>query len=119
MSTTTTIGCAEPYRYWSAALVGSSMPHFLTADFSQFLTQLVNLHDSLNGKAEFQTLEEQLFLELKGDGKGHINIRGEAMDMAGIGNRLIFNILIDQTQFRMSISQLKKITSHFPIRSAN
>ena len=44
------------------------------------------------------TMEEQLKLELDGDGRGHVTCRGEARDVAGTGNVLRFELALDQTQ---------------------
>jgi hypothetical protein len=91
---------------------------FLTVDFSQFLDELQNLYMSLKGTAEFNTLERQLYIKASGDGKGHISIEGEAMDRTGIGNRLNFNIEIDQTNLSSTINQLKELVKHYPVRIA-
>ena len=40
----------------------------------------------MSGSAEFATMEGQLSLRLVGDGKGHIELRGELADQTGIGN---------------------------------
>ena len=91
---------------------------FLTADFASFLSQLRLLHETLQGSAEFKTMEEQLYLKLIGDGKGHIELEGELKDRPGVSNQLNFTLQFDQTQLRESISQLEKIVSAFPIRQA-
>ena len=84
----------------------------------RFLEQLRPLYESLSGTAEFSTLEGQLGLRLVGDGKGHIALTGEVADYAGIGNRLHFSLHFDQTQLRVSICQLERITSQIPNRVA-
>lgn len=90
---------------------------FLAEDFSRFLGQLGPVYESLSGKAEFNTLEGQLMLAAKGDGKGHIEVRGEAMDVAGTGNRLTFYLELDQTQLAGTITELRNVVSEFPVRS--
>lgn len=89
---------------------------FLTVDFASFLPQLRLLHKTLQGCVEFMTMEEQLYLKLVGDGKGHIELEGELRDRPGVGNRLNFTLQFDQTQLKESISQLEQIVSAFPIR---
>jgi len=91
---------------------------FLTEDFSRFLEELKRLYESLSGKAEFTTIEGLLLLEAEGDGKGHIRVSGEAMDVVGIGNRLVFNFEIDQTQLAKTIKELKHVISEYPVRLA-
>lgn len=63
----------------------------------------------LNGDAEFATLEDQLRLFLKGDGKGHIELVGEVFDQPGIGNRLHFALKFDQSQLGASLRKLEKV----------
>src|SRR5207245_2813088 len=58
---------------------------FITEELVAFLAQLRPLYESLSGTAEFPTLEEQLYLRLTGDGKGHIELVGEVADQPGIG----------------------------------
>ena len=89
---------------------------FQADDFSQFLERLQNLYDSLKGTAEFKTMEEQLYIKASGDGKGHIHIAGMAMDDAGMGNRLHFNLEIDQTDLSSTIRQLRELVKQFPVR---
>ena len=91
---------------------------FLTDEFSRFLDELQNLYKSLKGTAEFETIEKQLYIKASGDGKGHISIEGEAIDAAGIGNRLNFSLEIDQTDLSYTIKQLKEVVKHYPVRIA-
>lgn len=96
------------------AFSGQYPAYFQTTDFSQLLGELTKLHENLNGQFSFTTLEQQLVLNFKGDGLGHIQIEGTAEDNAGNGNRLNFEIDIDQTAFPAIIQQLSEITSAFP-----
>jgi hypothetical protein len=89
----------------------------LTSELAGFLAQLRLLCETLSGKAEFSTLEEQLQLTLTGDGKGHIHLTGHVADQPGIGNRLLFTLNFDQTQLAESMRQLHGITEAFPVRS--
>jgi hypothetical protein len=90
----------------------------LTDDLIRFLSQLRPLYETLRGSAEFGTMEDQLNLKLAGDGKGHIELHGEVADRPGIGNRLHFTLQFDQSQLRVSISELEKITLQFPVRGS-
>jgi len=98
---------------------GEADATFLTAEFVSFLSQLRPLYESLRGGAEFRTMEEQLRLRLDGDGLGHIELKGELLDRAGIGNRLTFTLQVDQTQLGKTILELEKATSEFPVRLPN
>ena len=97
---------------------GNYSAAFLTHEFSRFLDELQNLYKSLKGTAEFETIEKQLYIKASGDGKGHISIEGEALDAAGIGNRLNFSLKIDQTDLSYTIKQLKELVKHYPVRIA-
>lgn len=65
--------------------------------FSNFRTQLAAIHQTVSGSAVFTSYEEQLELTLVCDPRGHIELRGEARDVAGTGNRLTFQLNLDQT----------------------
>jgi hypothetical protein len=91
----------------------------LTEDLEIFLSQLRPLYETLSGSAKFGTMEDQLNLKLAGDGKGHIELHGEVADRPGIGNRLHFALQFDQSQLRVSISELEKITLQFPVRGSS
>jgi hypothetical protein len=90
---------------------------FITDEFVAFLGQLRPLYQSLSGTAEFTTMEEQLHLRLTDDGKGRIELVGEIADQPGVGNRLNFTLLFDQSQLGTSIRELERVTSEFPIRA--
>jgi|SRR6267142_4680424 len=68
--------------------------------------ELQRLENSLNGEATFHPLEPNLILAFSGDGKGHINVKGEAQERLGSGTRLAFEFEIDQTYLRSVISDL-------------
>jgi len=91
----------------------------LTEDLERFLSQLHPLYETLSGSSEFGTMEDQLNLKLVGDGKGHIELRGEVADHPGIGNRLHFTLQFDQSQLRASISELGKVILEFPVRGSS
>jgi hypothetical protein len=90
----------------------------ITEDLVQFASQLRPLYDSLSGSAKFSTMEEQLSLNLVGDGKGHIELRGEVADRPGLGNRLHLSLQFDQSQLGESIRELERVISEFPVRIA-
>jgi hypothetical protein len=95
---------------------GHATAEFITSELSKFLSELRPLFETLKGKAEFSTIEEQLKLQLVGDGKGHIALTGEIADQPGIGNRLLFAFEFDQSQLGASIHELEQVTSRFPVR---
>jgi hypothetical protein len=95
---------------------GKASGTIITSELAKFLSELSPLYESLNGSAEFATMEGQLSLRLVGDGKGHIELRGEVSDQAGVGNRLHFHLDFDQSQLGASIRELESVTSQFPVR---
>jgi hypothetical protein len=105
-------------RVWVGGFRGKVDCTFITEELVAFLTQLRLLYQSLLGTAKFTTLEEQLYLRLTGDGKGHIELSGEIADQPDIGNRLHFTLHFDQTQLGVSIHELERVTSTFTVRAA-
>ena len=89
---------------------------FLSDELVSFRDLLRTLHDTLLGEAKFETLEEQLFLTLKGNGRGQIFLKGHAMDRAGDGNRLEFELQLDQTHLGGTLRDLDTVIETFPVR---
>jgi hypothetical protein len=77
------------------------------SDFVRFVPEVQRLYETLEGEACFETIENQISLVLKGDGKGHINLSGRLLDRCGDGNELLFKLFFDQTLLRQSISELE------------
>jgi len=80
-----------------------------------FQAQLVPLQQSLQGVAEYDTLEGWLSIRATGDGQGHIEIRCVVLDQPGIGNKLDFTLASDQTFLKQTIAQLTEATKAFPV----
>lgn len=97
---------------------GKAGAAIVTDELVRFASQLRPLFETLSGSAEFLTMEGQLSLLLAGDGKGHIELRGEVADRAGVGNRLHFVLQFDQSQLGTSLRELERVTSQFPVRVA-
>jgi hypothetical protein len=95
---------------------GSYSANFNSWAFSDFHTQLEKLYHTLSGSAVFTSYEAQLELTLTCDNQGHIQLRGEAMDCAGTGNRLIFRLEVDQTYLPAILRDLKLALERYPPR---
>jgi hypothetical protein len=95
---------------------GKASATIITGELTKFLSELRPLRQTLSGAAEFTTMEEQLSLRLAGDGKGHVELRGEVADQPGVGNRLQFTLQFDQSQLGASIGELEQVTLLFPER---
>ena len=101
--------CAGGFR-------GSVDATMITSELSKFLDELRPLQETLSGSAELVTMEEQLSLQLVGDGRGHVELRGEVADAPVIGNRLHFTLKFDQSQLGASIRELEAVVLQFPVR---
>ncbi len=66
-------------------------------EFLGFLNETAELSRTLEGAASLTSMEGQIALTLTGDGRGLVRVAGEAVDVAGSGNRLQFGFGIDQT----------------------
>lgn len=89
-----------------------------TEEFLRFRDELRPLHDSLVGRAKFDTMEELLSINIAGDGKGHFHADCVAVDMPGTGNRLTFGIDFDQTDLPEILRGLDAITKAFAVVGA-
>ena len=89
----------------------------LTGEIEAFHEEAAKLCDSLTGQAKFRTLEEQLSVDLLGDGRGHIRLTGRAADQPGIGNALAFSFALDQAQLQSSVQSLARLLKVFPVRT--
>ncbi len=98
--------------------VGNVDAAFMTFELLSFAQQLRKVYESLEGVAEFSTMEHQLDLKVTGDGKGHMKVTGQVRDDASFGNRLQFGFDLDQTFIHKSLSELENVISTFPVREA-
>lgn len=96
---------------------GSYSAAFNSWAFSNFCGQLEKLYQSVSGSAVFTSYDAQLEMTLTCDALGHIRLRGEATDCAGIGNKLVFGLEIDQTHVPAVIRDLKAALDRYPPRA--
>jgi hypothetical protein len=87
-------------------------------ELASFHRDLVRLHASLAGEARFTTMEDWLSLRLVGDGRGHVEVRGQVRDQPGIGNLLDFGFKLDQTDLQGALSELEAVCRAFPVVGA-
>lgn len=76
------------------------------ADMKRFRDELQKLYKSLEGEAQFTTIEDQVRVRVAIDGLGHIKMSGHLMDNPGLGNQLTFELEMDQTFLGKTISEL-------------
>jgi hypothetical protein len=100
------------------AFSGAFRATFDTGAFVRFAAELRVLYGALRSVATFSTLEGQLELIFEGDGRGHVEVRGEAVDVAGTGNRLGFRLRIDQTYVPRILQDVETVLAKYPARVA-
>jgi hypothetical protein len=94
---------------------GDAVGDIRTDELAAFQKPWAQLQTSLEGVAEFSTLEEWLAIRATGDGKGHIEVQGVVWDRPGVGNNLQFTLSTDQTFTRPTIDQLAEAIRAFPV----
>ena len=102
----------------AGAFSGNFRATFVTDEFVAFRSELRELYRTLNGEATFTTLEGQLRLNLIGNGRGGITVKGEAFDNAGTDNCLTFEFATDQTYLVRTLEGLDQIVAQFPVRAS-
>lgn len=101
----------------AGAFRGKFQANFLTSDLAGLLQGLTKLHDELLGEYVFEPLEEQLVLKVTCDALGHFCFDCVAMDEAGIGRTLGFDISLDQTYLGATLRELSEVVRTFPVRA--
>jgi hypothetical protein len=84
-------------------------------DVSRFHDRLAALYERLKGEALFETLEGWFDLRVIGDGRGHMEGRGQLRDDPAHGNVLEFRLFFDQTAIPRLLAQLQVILEAFPV----
>jgi hypothetical protein len=76
---------------------GNIRPWLDVEDMAPFTDQLRVLYETLNGTAVLCPRDEQFTLKFVGTAGGHIAVTGVAWSEATYGNKLMFDLGIDQT----------------------
>ena len=86
-------------------------------ELARFRDAVRLLNETLQGEALFETLEGQLRVTIERvGGLGGLRVIGTALDAAGLGNRLSFELKdFDQTDLRDLIAALNEVVSTFPV----
>ena len=84
-------------------------------DIGRFHDQVAELYERLTGEALFDTLEGWFDLRLIGDGRGHVEARGQVCDDSVRGNVLEIRLFFDQTYLRPLMGQLRAAMEAFPV----
>jgi hypothetical protein len=88
-----------------------------TEEFAAFYEQAITLSQTLSGSAVFKTLEQQIEINLTGNGMGQITVAGVLQDDAGIGNQLKYAFEIDQTYLQALTKELWAIIEKYPVKN--
>jgi hypothetical protein len=94
---------------------GDVRANLRSEEFQTFLEEVRGLIQTLEGTASFTTMEGQIVLYLSGDGQGHVQVSGEAIDAAATGNRLQFAFDVDQTNLEAVCQSLENLLTAFPV----
>ena len=85
-------------------------------ELKDFRNALSLLYSFDSKEAKFETMEEQLSIHITGNGLGHYTAECEALDQAGIGNRLIFSLEFDQTEIPEMLKALDAFVKEYPVK---
>jgi hypothetical protein len=81
-----------------------------------FRQQLQDIHKSMAGQAQLNSMEGWLTISITIDMSGHLKIEGQAKDRLGSANVLTFRIDgLDQTVLPSLIADLKEVETMFPV----
>jgi hypothetical protein len=90
---------------------------FVSLSFERFHGQLAEMYRTVSGAAEFTCYERQLEMAFTCNATGHIQVRGQAMDVAGTGNTLNFRLDLDQTHVPKILSGLRLLSQQYSPRA--
>jgi hypothetical protein len=84
-------------------------------EFHAFMDQVSELDRTIDGAATFTTMEGQLAIALTGERSGQIRIAGEALDLAGSDNRLVFSFTAEAACLPAISRSLESLLAAFPV----
>jgi hypothetical protein len=87
-------------------------------EFQTFLEQLEGVGSAMEGVASLSGVEGQIAVSLTGDGPERVRLAGEALDVAGTGNRLQFAFDVDRACLPEISRSLEHLLSAFPVIGA-
>ncbi len=87
---------------------GKFRASFLRGDLRGFAGELERLRSVLGGRAQLRPIENQIILDVTGDGKGHFPFKGEAVNNFDRQTSLNFSFEIDQTYLPRIVASLRK-----------
>ena len=82
---------------------------FEVDDFVRFLSALRSVYETLSGHATLDSRDRQLYFTASGNGRGAVTIEGYANARATYGNKLTFEITVDQSYLQEPLATLTKV----------
>jgi hypothetical protein len=87
-----------------------------TEEFQVLLHGIRGLFQNLDGTAKLEPpWNAAIRLHFRGNGLGHIEVLGDAIDPANQWDRLSFRLALDQTELPALVKELELVTSEFPV----
>jgi hypothetical protein len=86
---------------------GAFNTEFMRGELHRLALELRRLRETLKRETRFDPLEGQLRLVFEGDGKGHIKLRGKAVNIRHSSTFLNFEIELDQSYLENIIRGLE------------
>lgn len=80
-----------------------------TGEMYKFYCLIKECYNKLNGIAELLTYESNLKLEVRFDKLGHVVIVGEYVERSDEDNKLVFEIISDQSYMFKTLNDLEKL----------
>jgi hypothetical protein len=81
--------------------------YFEAHGLTKFVADLESLNKTLTGRARLKLEHEDPFLELEGDGRGHIKVRGKLLQAGPDFQTLSFEFTCDQTALPPFVEAMK------------
>ncbi len=105
----------SPIEVAVGGFVGRAQAGLRTEELRSFREGLEKLYKTLEGEARLDSMEEWLSLDCRGDGLGHVEVRGSVRDEPGVGNELTFRLSLDQTFLPPIITSLSGVEAVYPV----
>jgi hypothetical protein len=97
---------------WAGGFRGRLGANLLAGELSTLRADLSRLYSFESREAAFDAYDGRLSIKIKGDGLGNFAAECEALD--GVGNRLTFSLLFDQTEIPPTLKGLDAVLKEFP-----
>jgi hypothetical protein len=106
-------GCVLAIR--SGPFSGEVDFYFEDYALRRFIDDVQTIDESLRGKARLKLEFEEPYLELEGDGLGHIKVRGLLLQTGRMTQQMEFGFLTDQTCLRPLIRDLQLLITEIAV----